>query len=145
MSFSQDRQLNFSGRLRGVIRASSFNMILVSLSVLVILSIVEIGLRTVRYHGHWERAQFVLDSDFGDTHRASWLLRLGKRFKGEIHERITINGEEIHQKGRERDANPGPRKHEHVSALLLAQPVSEQTQAKESLDSYARKTARGSA
>jgi hypothetical protein len=70
-------------------------MILVSSSILVILSIVEIGLRTVRYRGDLERTDIAFESDFGDIRRSSWLLRLGKRFEGEIPERITINGEEI--------------------------------------------------
>jgi hypothetical protein len=93
MSLSQDRQLNFSvGR---VVRAWSRNMILVSLSILVTLSIVETGLRTVRYRGYWERANIAFGSDFGDVQRWSWLFRLGKHFEGEIPERIKINGEEI--------------------------------------------------
>jgi hypothetical protein len=93
MSLSQDRQLNFSvGRL---VRAWLSNVILVSSSILVILSIVEIGLRTVRYRGDLERTDIAFDSEFGDISRSSWLLRLGKHFEGEIPERITINGEEI--------------------------------------------------
>jgi len=93
MSLSQDRQLNFS--VGSIVRACTSNMILVSSSILVILSIVEIGLRTVRYRGDLERVDIAFDSDFGDIRRSSWLLRLGKHFEGEIPGRITINGEEI--------------------------------------------------